>query len=136
MEQTSIFTTSSRKALPVFIDDLSQIMQQRGFIITNRESMNLATTFARHDLEVEPDFDLHMIQICKPGKAAVSLTKNPLRAAMMPKFIMAFTDQDKTRIQFLTYGREEIGRLVDDEAFPDSLADTYQTIIGLIEAVC
>ena len=136
MGQTSIFTTSTRKALPIFIDDLSRIMQQRGFIISNRESMNLATTFANHDLEVEPGFDLHMIQICKPGKAAVSLGRNPHRAALMPKFIMAFTDEGKTRIQFLTYGREEIVRLIDDEAFPDSLADTYQTIIDLIEAVC
>lgn len=136
MEQTSIFTTSSAKALPVFIDDLSQLLQQRGFIITNRESMDLATTFAHHDLEVEPGFDLHMIQICKPGKAAVSLGRNPLRAALMPKFVMAFTEGNRTRIQFLAYGRDEIARLVDDETFPDSLADTYQTIIDLIEAAC
>lgn len=136
MEQTSIFTTSTSKALPIFIDDLTQIMQQRGFIIINRESMNLAAVFTRHDLEVDPGFDVHMIQVCKPGKAAVSLEKNPLRAALMPKFIIAFTEDGRTRIQFLTYGQEEITRLVKDETFPDSLSDTYQTIIDLIEAAC
>jgi hypothetical protein len=136
MEQSSIYTTSTSKALPVFIDDLDQIMRQRGFIIHNRENINMAASFAKHDLEVEPDFDLHMIQICKPGKAAFSLGKNPRRAVLMPKFITVFSENGRTVVQFLMHGRNEIDRLVDDPEFPDSLAETYRTIINLIEASC
>jgi len=136
MNQTRIFTTSTGKSLPVFIDDLDQVMRQRGFFIHNRETFNMAASFARHDLEVEPGFDLHMIQICKPGKAAVSLVKNPRRASLMPKFITVFSENGRTVVQFLMHGREEIRRLVDDNEFPDSLADTYRTIIDLIEAAC
>jgi hypothetical protein len=136
MNQSRIYTTSTSKALPVFIDDLDQIMRQRGFFIHNRENIDMAASFARHDLEVEPGFDLHMIQICKPGKAAFSLGKNPRRAVLMPKFITVFTEKERTVVQFLMHGREEIERLVDDRDFPDSLADTYRTIIDLIEAAC
>jgi uncharacterized protein (DUF302 family) len=136
MDRTSIYTTRTGKSLPVFIDDLDQIMRQRGFFIHNRENIDMAASFAKHDLELEPGFDLHMIQICKPGKAAFSLGKNPRRATLMPKFITVFSEEGRTVIQFLMHGRKDIERLVDDRDFPDSLADTYRTIIDLIEAAC
>jgi uncharacterized protein (DUF302 family) len=136
MDQTSIYTTTTDKPLPIFIDDLDRIMQRQGFIIHNRDTVDMAATFSRHDLEVEPGFDLHMIQICKPGKAAFSLGKNPRRAALMPKFITVFSEEGKTVVQFLMHGRNEVSRLLVDQGFPDSLAETYRTIITLIEAAC
>ena len=136
MNQTTIFSTTSSKKLPIFIADLGQTLRQKGFFIHNPETINMAASFAKHDLQVEPGFDLHMIQICKPGKAAFSLGKNPRRAALMPKFITLFTEGDRTVIQFLMHGREDIERLVDDPEFPDSLGETYKTIIALIESAC
>jgi hypothetical protein len=41
-----------------------------------------------------------------------------------------------TRVQFPTYGQEEITRVVKDETYPDSLSGTLQTIIDLSEAAC
>jgi uncharacterized protein (DUF302 family) len=82
---------------------------------------------------VADGFDLHMIQICKPSKAGQSLSKNPERAVLMPKFVMTFTREGKTQIRFLRYSRELVAGLIDDEEFPDSLAASFQDIVVMIE---
>jgi hypothetical protein len=136
MDQTSIYTATTGKPLPRFIDDLDRIMRHQGFIIHNRDTFDMAASFGRHDLEVPPEFDLQMIQICKPAKAAFSLAKNQRRAALMPKFITAFSEEGGTVVQFLMHGRNEVSRLLDDPEFPDSLTETYRTIITMIDAAC
>jgi len=136
MDQTSIYTITTDKPLPLFIDALDRIMSHLGFIIHNRETADMAAAFGRHDLRVPPEFDLQMIQICKPAKAALSLGKNPRRAALMPRFITAFSEEGGTVVQFLMHGRNEVSRLLDDPEFPDSLTETYRTIITMIEAAC
>jgi len=69
--------------------------------------MEMANNFGKHGVQVGAEFDLHMIQICKPEKAASSLSQNPERAALMPKFITTFT-----QIRMLRYGRTMIEALV------------------------
>ena len=95
--------------------------------------MEMSHTFGNHGAEVAEDFDLHMIQICKPEKAAKSLSANPERAVLMPKFIMTFTENDKTQIRFMHYSEDNIRSIVNDEQFPASLAETYAKIISMIE---
>ncbi len=95
--------------------------------------MALADTFGRHGVEVAEGFDLHVIQLCKPEKAAASLTANPERAVLMPKFIMTFSRDGKTQVRFLKYSSENIRNVVDDDAFPDSLAQTYTVIEKMIQ---
>jgi uncharacterized protein (DUF302 family) len=95
--------------------------------------MKMAHSFGKHGVEVAKSFDLHMIQICKPEKAAKSLSKNPERAILMPKFIMTFTKNGKTQIRFFSYSKEMIRSLVNDPEFPDSLEETYKNIIAMIE---
>jgi uncharacterized protein (DUF302 family) len=79
-------------------------------------------------------FDLHMIQICKPDKAAHSLCRNPERAVLMPKFVMAFSRDGRTQVRFLRYSREMIQALVDDPEFAGSLEQSYQAISEMIGA--
>ena len=69
-------------------------------------------------------FDLHMIQVCKPQKAAKSLGVNPERAVLMPKFIVVFSRDGQTQVRFLRYSRELVASLIDDGDFPDSLAES------------
>jgi len=75
--------------------------------------------------------DLHAL--CKPEKAAKSLSANPERAILMPKFIMTFTKHGKTQIRFLSFSEDNIRSVVDDDVFPASLAETYKKIHDMIE---
>lgn len=133
MNRDNLYATESTKNNSQFVQDLARIVTRHGFVVHNESSMEMGHSFGRHGVDVGKDFDLHMIQICKPEKAAKSLQLNPERAVLMPKFIMTFTEGDKTQIRFLQYSEDNIRSIVDDDAFPASLAETYTKIISMIE---
>lgn len=84
---------------------------------------------------VPEEFDLHMIQVCKPTKAVKSLTANPERAVLMPKFVHVFTRNKKTQVRYMSYSPDDIAELVPgDQAFPESLAETFAKIRAMIDA--
>ncbi len=133
MKRDNLFATETSKSNSQFVKDLGAVVKKYGFIIHNEENMEMAYSFGKHGAEVAKDFDLHMIQICKPEKAAKSLSANPERAVLMPKFIMTFTQNGKTQIRFLSFSADNIRAVIDDEQFPASLAETYKKIIEMIE---
>jgi len=122
------------KPVERFVKDLFLEAQKRGFRIHNEDKMEMVHTFGLHGVEVAEGFDLHMIQICKPKKAAASLEKNPERAVFIPKFIMTFSRDNCTQIRFQHYSRETVEALIDDKEFPDSLLKSSQEVIAMIEA--
>ena len=128
-----IYHNQTAKPVRQFAMDIGQAARKRGFILHNVETMEMAVTFGRHGIQVADNFDLHMMHICKPGKAAHSLTKNPERAVLMPKFIMAFSRDSATQIRFLHYRPETVASLLEDAEFPDSLAAGIDEIIAIIE---
>jgi uncharacterized protein (DUF302 family) len=133
MQQQDLYRTESSKPVARFADDLKEVAAKYGFVVHNAEKMALAEAFARHNVPVAPGFDLHMIQLCKPEKAAQSMGANPERSVLMPKFVMAFSGEGKTQIRFLRYNAEEIAAVVGDPQFPASLAETYGRIVAMIE---
>jgi uncharacterized protein (DUF302 family) len=133
MSDTTLYRTQTTKPLSEYVAALSAAGQKRGFIIHNETSMEMANTFGKHGVQVGAGFDLHMIQICKPEKAAVSLSANPERAALMPKFITTFTQNGTTQIRMLRYGRTLIEALVNDKDFAASLDESYDAIQKTIE---
>ena len=133
MNRDNLYAAETSKTNRQFVEDLGKVVTKYGFVIHNENTMEMAHSFGRHGAEVAEGFDLHMIQICKPEKAARSLSANPERAVLMPKFIMTFTKNGKTQIRFLSYSADNIRAVVDDEQFPISLAETYQKIVGMIE---
>ena len=133
MRETRLYTAETTKSMEVFLQDLNKAAQEKGFFIHNEDKMEMAHTFGKHGIEVAEGFDLHMIQVCKPEKAGPSLSKNPERAVLMPKFIITFSRDGKTQIRFLRYSRELVADLVDDSEFPDSLESSFQAIIDMIE---
>ncbi|MFO7803985.1 MAG: DUF302 domain-containing protein [Desulfovermiculus sp.] len=133
MDSTTLYAAETNKSLPHFLRDLSQEGTERGFVIHNEDKMEMSHTFGRHGIEVAEDFDLHMIQICKPEKAAVSLTANPERAALMPKFITTFSKNGTLQIRMLVYGQALIQDLIGDADFAQSVQASYQTIIDMLE---
>lgn len=133
MQWSELYGRETDKPLAQFIRDLKSAGKQRGFIIHNESSMEMAHTFGAHGVEVGQGFDLHMIQICKPEKAAASLQANPERAILMPKFVMTFTANARTQVRFLIYNRPMIEALVGEPAFADSLVESYAAITAMIE---
>jgi uncharacterized protein (DUF302 family) len=134
MALVSVLHKESDKSVAAFVASLQTAAVESGFIFNNPGSMDMAGAFADHGLSVEAGFDLHMIQICKPDKAARSLARNPERAVLMPKFVMAFSKGGKTQVRFLRYSREMIEGVVDDPEFAGSLEQSYQAISGMIAA--
>jgi uncharacterized protein (DUF302 family) len=127
------YACRTSKSPSEFADDFRAVAARHGFTIANQETMSMAHTFAAHGVAVTPDFDLHMMQLCKPDKAAASLQANPERAILMPKFVMAFSRDGATQIRFHHYCEEFIRDAVADDHFPASLAATYATIIKMID---
>jgi len=128
-----IYQAETGKPLSQFVADMASAAARRGFFIHNESKMDMAHTFGRHGVEVAKGFDLHMIQVCRPQKAGKSLAKNPERAVLMPKFVVVFSDNSKTQIRFLKYSRELVATLVDDAEFPDSLSESFDDIVAMIE---
>ncbi len=128
-----LYRAETEKSPAAFAADLKAVLEKNGFIIGNEAAMDMKKTFSEHGAEVGADFDLHMIQVCKPSKSAKSLSANPERSILMPKFIMAFSRDGKTQIRYHHYSEETIGETVDDPVYPASLAQTYRKIIAMIE---
>lgn len=129
-----LFRAETDKSVAHFVADLKQAGHERGFLIHNEDKMEMANTFGAHGAEVAEGFDLHMIQICNPIKAADSLQKNPERAALMPKFITVFSGNGKTQVRFLRYLPAMIETLVDDREFASSVGSSYDAIEQMITA--
>lgn len=128
-----LYKSETSKSAAQFAADLKKVSEKYGFVVHNETNMDMAHSFGKHGVEMAKEFDLHMIQICKPDKAAKSLHANPERAILMPKFVMTFTKEGKTQIRFFYFSADNISAMVDDEVFPGSLAETYKKIIGMIE---
>ena len=123
-----LYKAETGKQVWKFVADLKETGMKMGFLIHNEDKMEMAHTFGSHGVDVAEGFDLHLIQICKPEKAAVSLQKNPERAALMPKFVAVFTAEGKTQVRFLRYNTEMIETLVQDPEFARSVSATYDEI--------
>ena len=133
MQWAELYQKETEKPLAQFVRDLKSAGVVRGFVIHNESAMEMAHTFGAHGVEVAQGFDLHMIQICKPEKAAVSLQANLERAVLMPKFVMVFTRDGRTQVRFLLYNRPMIEALTGEAAFADSLTESYAAITGMID---
>ena len=128
-----LYATESTKSTSQFTADFGDVVKKYGFVIHNESTMDMAHSFGQHGAEVAQEFDLHMIQICKPEKAAKSLQANPERAILMPKHVMTFSKDGKTQVRFFHFSQDNIKAMVDDAVFPGSLAETYEKIIAMID---
>ena len=133
MKKDNLYATETGKSNKEFVESLAGIAAKYGFVIHNEDQMDMAQSFGSHGVDVAEGFDLHMIQVCKPEKAANSLSMNPERAVLMPKFIMTFSKNGKTQVRFLRFSEENIRNIVDDDKFPVSLNETYKKIVEMIE---
>ena len=135
--ENTVYAVETSKSVPQFVEDFAEIVRANNFVIHNSATMNMKQTFDSHGGNVPDDFDLHMIQICKPTKAYKSLTANPERAILMPKFVHVFSKENKTQVRYLCYSPEHICCLIpDDKKFPESLEQTFAQIRSMIDEAC
>ena len=134
MTQAQIYQATTPKPLADYVAALDGAATRRGFSIHNRSNMAMTDTYRLHNLPMPADFDLHMIQVCKPEKSSQSFQANLERAPLMPKFIMVFSKDGATQVRFLSYDKELIAALIPgDPQFPESLAQTYAVIREMID---
>ncbi len=134
MNQADIYQTETKKPLADYVAALDAVATRRGFSIHNRSNMAMADAYRANNLPMSSDFDLHMIQVCKPEKSSQSFQANIERAPLMPKFIVVFSKDDATQVRFLSYRKELIASLVPGDAqFPESLAQSYAVIREMID---
>lgn len=131
---TCVYRAESDKRVEQFAADFIALVTAKGFTVHNEGKMAMKEVFSAHGQDMVEGFDLHMIQLCKPEKASKSLSVNPERSVLMPKFIMVFSKDGKTQVRMLRYGKELIAELVDDAAFPASLEETFDTLTRFIDA--
>ena len=136
MRKDDLYSAETVKTPAQFARDFGEVVSKYGFIIANGDHMDMAKTFTAHGAQVGEGFDLHMIQLCKPEKASKSLSGNPERAILMPKFVMVFSRAGKTQVRFLSYNGDDIAAMVDDPVFPGSLAETFAKIRSMIDEAC
>jgi hypothetical protein len=130
----TLYCVESEKSVGSFVEDFAAIAERNDFVINNKATMNMKETLSAHGGEVPEDFDLHMIQLCKPTKADKSLAANPERAVLMPKFVHVFSKESKTQVRYLSYAPQYIAAMVPgDSKFPESLAQTYMKIRAMID---
>lgn len=129
-----LYCTESDKPVREFVADFANVVDKYAFVVNNIETMDMKKTFRAHGGEVPEEFDLHMMQLCKPTKADKSLTMNAERSILMPKFVMVFSKDGKTQIRYLSYSADFISEFVlDDPKFPESLAETFAKIRSMID---
>ena len=128
-----LYTNRTMKPLPQFVADLEQRARQQDFVIHNKGAMDMARSFALHNVPVREDFDIHMLQFCKPAKAAQVMSANPERAALMPKFVIAFSQDNHTQVRFLHYDAQTVTQLLGDDRFSAIITGASAEIIATIE---
>ncbi|MEN8141089.1 MAG: DUF302 domain-containing protein [Thermodesulfobacteriota bacterium] len=137
MDKSQLFSAETAKSPAEFAKDFTAVCEKYDFIVNNSGTMDMAKTFAAHGHPGAEGFDLHMIQVCKPMKASGSLSGNPERAILMPKFVHAFSKEGKTQVRYLSYSGDDIAALVDnDKPFPGALAETFAKIQSMISEAC
>ncbi len=132
---TIVHSIASNKEIDQFIEDFVARIRLKGFSVHNESQMAMKDIFHAHEQDVPEDFDLHMIQICKPEKAAKSLMANLERAVLMPKFVMVFSQDGKTQVRMLRYGQELVETLIDDTQYAASMQETFNLLGAIIDEV-
>ena len=130
----NLHAVESNRSVREFVEKFTAIAMANDFVVNNMGTMDMKKTFREHGGEVPDHFDLHMIQVCKPTKADKSLTFNPERAIMMPKFVHVFSRDHRTQVRYMSYSDACVADFVPgDPKFPESVGQTFSKIRAMID---
>ncbi|MFW6449509.1 MAG: DUF302 domain-containing protein [Nanoarchaeota archaeon] len=118
------------------IDKLRENASDFGFII--REIFDMADEFRSHKVDVDENFEYYSVMVCNPQKAYKSISKKPLRGAVLlpPKQVTIFRDDKDTVISYAAIEEKDVKELMpQDTQFQKGLPESCQKIIDFIEEV-
>ncbi|CEG12824.1 conserved hypothetical protein [groundwater metagenome] len=130
---TEIFKADTEKSPDKFIEDLCALAKKSGFVVRDVHDMN--QIFKGYGVDVSNDFRYYMVQMCNPKKAYNSISANPERGVLIPKFVVVFRkdEKSKTEVRFLSYSEAFVGSMFgEDSDFQKSLPDSCRSIINII----
>ena len=136
MERKNIFSTTTAKSIHEFVESLRENAPKFDFRV--HEVVDMRKLYDGYGIEVADNFEVYTITLCSPQKSYKSITKNPERNAAIieAKHIVVYRgDQGVTTINYLPLPREFIKETFpDDEGFPESISQSCQQRIKIIEA--
>jgi len=72
-----LYCVESEKSVAQFVADFAEVVKSNAFVVNNYDTMNMKETFREHGGTVPDEFDLHMMQVCKPNKGRCQLNHEP-----------------------------------------------------------
>ena len=108
------------------------------FDFTIREVFDMAKEFREHSVEVKNNFEYYSIMLCNPQKAYESISKKPIRGALLlpPKQVVIFKENGKTIISYVAIEKEDVKELFsEDGQFQESLSQSCDKIKELVNSI-
>lgn len=137
MKQMSFFRQKTHKSLVQFVSDLESSAESVGFKVVHKGKSNIADFYASNGVMLPKDFDLEMIQICRPEVSGPILYQNPARAVFIQKYIFVFTKNGLTEICALRYSAGVVAELLEetvDDGFSKRQEESFEKTKDIIMA--
>ena len=135
MEPTCLHRTTSLKSVQEFIESLKENAQK--FNLGVRHVFDMREEYGNQNVDVDDDFELYQIVVCNYERSYKSMKENRERAAVLlqPKQIIAYSEKGVTTVNYLPFTKDFIKQaLPQDDGFQESLPESCQKVIKLIEA--
>ncbi len=133
-----LFIAETLKTPEEVIGKLKERASEFNFIV--REIFDMIYEFRSHNVNVKGDMVFYSIMLCNPEKAYKSISKNPLRGALLlpPKQVIVYKQgkSGKTTIAYNAVKETDVKKtLPGDIKFQKSLPESCSNIIRLINEI-
>ncbi len=118
------------------IKKVKEKAKEFNFIV--REVFDMAKEFKEHGVDIIEDFEYYSIMICNPQKAYDSISKSPVRGAVLlpPKQIVIYPKDTKTIVAYIKQEKEDIAEVLpEDKLFQEGLNISCNKIEELINSI-
>ncbi|MCD6079900.1 MAG: hypothetical protein J7J54_00435 [Candidatus Omnitrophica bacterium] len=135
MENKGLFKIESKKSIPEFIESFKENAPKFNFGV--RYVFDMKKEYKEHNVDVDENFELYQIILCNFERSYKTMKRNIETAPVLlqPKQVVVYNNKGVTTIYYLPFTKEFIAQaLPDDEKLQESLPNSCQKIIRLIEA--
>lgn len=130
-----LIKSESEKTPKEAIEEIKKKASNFNFIIRN--VFDMAHEFRHHGVGIAEDFEYYSIMLCNPQKAYESISKSPIRGALLlpPKQVAVYRENGKTIITYVAIEENDVKVLLPkDKKFQKGLSESCNNIIKLIMA--
>lgn len=132
-----LFRIETKKSPLEVVESFKSKVSNFDFIV--RDVFDIKKEFSSYGVKVEDGFEYYSILICNPPKAYSTISKSPIRGALVfpPKQIVVYKNKaGLTEISYMKIDSNSIKEMLpEDSQFQENLSKTGDKIIELIKAV-